>query len=197
MLFRSRNSPGTWERTRIALWPRRSFARSLQYFAKRVLRLTATPHAIAAGVAAGVFSSFTPPDRLSFLLAFIIAYLIAGNLVAATVGTMAGNPLTFPLIWASTYELGAFLIGLEQPHGGLQAINLSLLFANLDVRTFWSLLWEPLLKPMLIGAIPIGLAFAIPVYILTYVAVSTFRRQRERRIMRKNRKASTEQPAGG
>ena len=51
MLFRRREPEGVWERFRTALWPRRSFTRSVQYLVKRVLRLTATPHAIAAGVA--------------------------------------------------------------------------------------------------------------------------------------------------
>ena len=49
MLFRRRNRPTRIERLRVAVWPRNSWARSTRYFGKRVLRLTATPHAIALG----------------------------------------------------------------------------------------------------------------------------------------------------
>jgi L-lysine exporter family protein LysE/ArgO len=51
MLFRRRKNLGFWERLGSFFWPRKSVWRSFPYYAKRVLRLTATPHAIAAGVA--------------------------------------------------------------------------------------------------------------------------------------------------
>ena len=50
MLFRRRTRESLWQRFRVHMWPRRSLSRSLQYFWKRILRLRATPHAIAAGV---------------------------------------------------------------------------------------------------------------------------------------------------
>ncbi|WP_346433030.1 DUF2062 domain-containing protein [Breoghania sp.] len=60
MLFQRRTPPHWLEQIRVALWPRHSFARSAKYFGKRVLRLTASPHAVALGFAAGTFASFTP-----------------------------------------------------------------------------------------------------------------------------------------
>ncbi|HCO54930.1 MAG TPA: DUF2062 domain-containing protein, partial [Pelagibacterium sp.] len=43
-----------WQtRLRNAVWPRMGIRRYLTYLQKRVLRLTASPHAIAAGVASG------------------------------------------------------------------------------------------------------------------------------------------------
>ncbi len=79
MLFRRRVPEGRWARFRTFLWPRRSFRRSYRYFVKRVIRLDAAPHAVAAGFAAGVVASFTPFIGFHFLLAFAIAYLIAGS----------------------------------------------------------------------------------------------------------------------
>ena len=99
------------QRFRVHLWPRRSFGRSGQYFWKRILRLRATPHAIAAGVAAGVFAAFLPFLGLHILIAAALAWLLRGNMLAAALGTAAvGNPLTFPLIWAATYAGGRFLL---------------------------------------------------------------------------------------
>jgi len=162
---------------RTALWPRRSFGRSFQYFIKRVLRLTATPHAIAAGVAAGVFASWTPLLGFHFILAFALSYVLAGNMVAAALGTAFGNPLTFPFIWTLTIKIGNMLIGIEtgahQKH-----VNLEALLRHLDI----SQLWEPVLKPMLIGAMPPGVVSGIAFYILTYWGVSAFQARRKSKL---------------
>lgn len=162
---------------RTALWPRRSFGRSFQYFIKRVLRLTATPHAIAAGVAAGVFASWTPLLGFHFILAFALSYVLAGNMVAAAFGTAFGNPLSFPFIWASTIKIGNMLIGnetgVDQHH-----VNLEGLLKHLDIGQ----LWQPVLKPMLIGAIPPGVISGIAVYVLTYWAVGAFQARRKSRL---------------
>ena len=111
MLFRRRIPPGIGEKFRVWMWPRRSWARSGLYVSKRISRLTGSPHTIAAGVAAGVFASFTPFMGFHFLLAFALAYVLAGNMIAAALGTFVGNPLTFPFIWASTFSFGRTLLG--------------------------------------------------------------------------------------
>ena len=177
MLFRRRRPEGFFDRLRTALWPRRSFGRSFQYLIKRVLRLTATPHAIAAGVAAGVFASWTPLLGFHFILAFALSYVLAGNMVAAAIGTGFGNPLSFPFIWALTIKIGNMLIGVEtgahQKH-----VNLEALLRHLDV----SQLWDPVLKPMLIGAIPPGIITGVGFYILTYWGVRAFQTRRRSRL---------------
>ncbi len=184
MLFRRRKPPSLWERTRTYLWPRRSFSRSIRYIAKRVLRLTATPHAIAAGVAAGVFASWTPFIGFHFIMSFVIAYLIAGNMFAAAIGTSFGNPLTFPFIWTSCYGLGKFILNQEAVGG--KHINLVHLFRHLDVAD----LWQPVLKPMLVGAIPLGLLFAGIFYGITYWGVNAFRTRRRERMAARARARS-------
>ncbi|WP_339756796.1 DUF2062 domain-containing protein [uncultured Hoeflea sp.] len=177
MLFRRRRPEGFFDRMRTALWPRRSFGRSFQYLIKRVLRLTATPHAIAAGVAAGVFASWTPLLGFHFILAFALSYVLAGNMVAAAIGTGFGNPLSFPFIWALTIKIGNMLIGIEtgahQKH-----VNLEALLRHLDVKQ----LWDPVLKPMLIGAIPPGIITGVGFYILTYWGVRAFQTRRRSRL---------------
>lgn len=180
MLFRRRRPQGIWSRLRTAVWPRRSFSRSIQYFVKRVLRLTASPHGIAAGVAAGVFASWTPLLGFHFVLAFAIAYLVAGNMVAAALGTAVGNPLTFPFIWTLTMKVGNFIIGVEQ--GARHAhINLEALLRHLDM----SQLWDPVLKPMLIGSLPLGIVSAVVFYIATYWSVAVFQSRRRLRLAAK------------
>lgn len=169
------------------LWPRRSWARSAKYVTKRILRLTASPHAIAAGVGAGVFASFTPLLGFHFMIAFMVAYIIGGNFLAAALGTFFGNPISFPFIWASTYETGSFILGVNQTVSHEEGMDS---LANTDViasgfAVLWDTvigLWEPLVKPMLIGAIPLGVTFGIAAYLLTRWAAVVFRRARMRRI---------------
>lgn len=173
MLFRRRQPETFSQKLRHALWPRRSWRRSLLYMKKRVLRLRATPHAIAAGVAAGVFATFTPLLGFHFAMAFVIAYLVRGSLPAAALGCLIGNPLTYPLIWGATYEAGRFLTAAEIPDGRAPE-SLGAALAHGDVAAIWA----PYLKPMLIGSIPLGLFFALVSYALILVGVRSFQAAR-------------------
>ena len=83
MLFRRRKKASWPDRVREFFWPRKGFTRQARYLAKRILRLSASPHAVAAGVAAGTFSAFTPLLGFHAILALALAYLTAGNLLAA------------------------------------------------------------------------------------------------------------------
>ena len=189
MLFRRRKPAGVLEKIRVFLWPRRSFSRSFQYFGKRILRLTATPHAIAAGVAAGVMASWTPFIGLHFVIAAALAMLFAGNVIASALGTAFGNPLTFPFIWTATYKLGKY-ITIGDFDGKVPPIDLSGRLERLGWHQVWDAiqnLWEPILKPMAIGCIPFMLVFGLLFYVVTYFSVSTFQNQRRRRLMKRRR----------
>ena len=175
MLFNRRHPPHWLEVLRVALWPRRSWIRSGKYFAKRVLRLTASPHAIAAGIAAGVLASFTPFIGFHFVLSFIIAYIIGGNMLAAALGTSVGNPLTFPFIWASSYRLGATIM-----NGNLPAHHEQMITANLFEQSLDSIL--PILEPMLIGSVSLGLVAGVVLYAIVYVTVRTYQTARRTRL---------------
>lgn len=183
MLFRRRKPEDLWVRMRTIVWPRRSFWRSSQYYIKRVLRLTATPHSIAAGVAAGVFMSFTPLLGLHILISAALAWLIRGNLVAAAIGTTACNPLTVPLMWGASLEIGRFILYGRNP-GEPSDIDIGSLVAHFDLTQ----LWGPVLKPLTVGCIPLGLAFALLFYGLTRWAVVAFREQRRRRLAERARR---------
>jgi len=191
MLFRRKTPPDWREKLRVAVWPRRSWTRSLKYLAKRVLRLTASPHAIAGGIAAGVFASFTPYMGLHFLIGFVIAYIIAGNLIAAAAGTFVGNPITFPFIWSATYSTGSFILYGTTDGGGpgesllrLKEIN----FFRDGLGGLWEVIisiWEPVLKPMSVGAIPLGVTAGIIAYVVTRWAAVAFQVSRRRLLKEK------------
>jgi uncharacterized protein (DUF2062 family) len=186
MLFRRRQPLSYSTRLRELLWPRKGFSRPFQYFGKRVLRLSATPHAVAAGIVAGVVSSFTPFIGFHFLIAFAIAYVVSGNMLAAALGTAVGNPLTFPLIWAVTWEVGHRLLGKGDPVG--DAVDLEQIAHVSGIAH----IWQPVLKPMLVGAVPLAVLSVIIVYPVTYIAVDRFQRQRRARLSERARARLTE-----
>ncbi len=194
MLFRRRTPPGIGEKLRVWIWPRRSWVRSSQYVSKRIFRLTGSPHTIAAGVAAGVFASFTPFMGFHFFIAFIAAYFLAGNMIAAALGTFVGNPLTFPFIWASTFSFGRFLlgesVGAAKPFGQLGDImsNIGSALWRMDFVGFGAAvadIWQPLLKPMVIGGVPLGLVVGMFFYFVTRRAAKFFHVTRQQKLMRK------------
>lgn len=172
MLFRRRERPGLLERLRVSLWPRRSWARSSRYVMFRVSRLRASPHTIAVGFAAGVLASFTPLMGFHFLLGGILAWAARGSIIASAFGTFLGNPLTFPFIWFATYELGSWILGRQSAR---VAIDLSHNIWDSSIATL-----SPLIVPMLVGGIPLGLVAAAVGYFLVKRLVEAYQEKRRR-----------------
>ena len=92
MILGRRDPLGLLKRLRGWLWPRTGWRRAGHYLVTRVKRMPGTPRGIAAGVATGVAVSLTPFVGLHLLLALGLAYLAGGNLLAAALGTLVGNP---------------------------------------------------------------------------------------------------------
>ncbi|WP_245495725.1 DUF2062 domain-containing protein [Rhizobium ruizarguesonis] len=124
--------------------------------------MKATPHAVAAGVAAGVAVSCTPFLGFHFIMAFCLAFILRGNMIAAALGTGFGNPLTFPLIFAAAYRIGIFLLGRAPERVG--EANLFTLLGHLDFAP----LWHPILKPILVGGLPLAALCGAVFYVLTW-----------------------------
>lgn len=115
-MFRSRNSRYS-QKIRNILWPKKGFQRSFYYLRERVTRMSASTHALSLGVACGAAASMTPFIGLHFIIAAVIAYLVRGNLFASAIGTIMGNPWSFPLIWAADNYVGGLVVsqfGLEE-----------------------------------------------------------------------------------
>lgn len=192
MLFRRRKTEPLSERVRVWLWPRRSFSRSLQYFSKRILRLNATPHAVAAGVGAGVFASFFPLGS-HFIIASLACWLIAGNLVAALLAAaVSGNPLTMPVLWGASWETGKLILHRHLPPNGAPA-HLATMMEHLSFHK----LWKPVLEPMTVGALPLGIAFGLLFYVLTRWGMAAFREQRRKRIAERHARRRVASPPHG
>jgi uncharacterized protein len=174
MLFKRREAESFGERMRVHLWPRRSWSRSSRYVVYRLRRLSDTPHAVALGFAAGVFSALTPFIGTHLVFAMFLAWILGGSVVAAVLGTFFGNPLTYPFIWYATYEVGSFMLGGKtQDH----EIDLSGGIFQSSLDQLW-----PILKPMTLGSLPLGLALAALSYVLVKPMVEAYKNRRRREI---------------
>jgi uncharacterized protein (DUF2062 family) len=180
MLFRSRRPNDPLTRLRLAVWPRVSWSRSVQYFQKRVMRLAGSPHTVALGFAVGIAVAFTPFFGFHIIIALPIAWLLGGSLVAAALGTALANPLTIPFIWAGTYRLGRVFVGgpTRFAHGGDVPQNL----AEKSLHAIW-----PVIKPMLAGSIPLGLIAGVIAYFMVLGATRGFRAMRAERLAERRR----------
>lgn len=148
----------------------------------RMARIQVTPHKLALGFAVGVFSAFTPFIGFHFALAALVTLLLRGNMIASAIGTLLGNPVTYPFIWIASYNLGAQMLGLAAKD------RMEISVAG-ESPSFWSdgpiaamqTLWnsiEPVLVPMLLGGVPLGILFAVVCYFLVRTTVRQFKARR-------------------
>ena len=86
-----------------------AFSRTKKYISLSLKRIKGTPQALSLGLATGIAVSFTPFIGLHALLAIFISWVIGGSMAAALIGTLFGNPWTFPFIWYFTFEIGQFM----------------------------------------------------------------------------------------
>lgn len=151
---------------------------------RRLLRVRATPHEVALGCAAGVFAACTPFLGLQMALAGALAFLLRVNIPAALLGTFVGNPLSWPVIWSASYISGAWVLGhdpaqaAEHLSGSATALGATLMAptpAALDTAV-GNL--TPILAPMLVGGLLIGLLAAAGSYYPTRRAVRVFQKRR-------------------
>ncbi len=153
------------------IWPRAGLARAGKYIAYRVGRLPGSAYSISAGLACGAAVSFSPFIGFHFLLGAMIAWLIRGNLIAMALGTVVGNPWTFPFIWSWIFTLGRWIQG-EGPDGDLP-----------DTLSMAYIIERPaeILYPMALGSIPSGIVVWVLVFVPCYKAVVRFQEARRRR----------------
>ena len=177
MLFRRRRPLKFHQKLNHFMWPKGGWKRAIRYYVKRLLRLSGSPHSIAAGFAAGVALAMTPFIGFHYLLCFAVASLVRGNVLAAVLGRPIGNALTFPLIWVGTYETGSLVLGWfgQSPERlGFHDLRHKLLTES------WREIW-PIMEPMLVGAVPLALVLGGISYVLVYFAAQGFQSSRRHR----------------
>lgn len=193
-----RRTPRTYYQTvSESFYPRGGWRRAVQYIAYRVRRLPDPAHKISRGIAAGVFTCFTPFFGLHFFVAALLAWAMRGNVVAALMATFFGNPLTFPVIVSVSMELGRWMLGL--PPVPIPFVVTSFSHAAVELwsniiaiftpeSTQWGRLgdfWGRVFLPYLVGGLLPGIGTAIAAYILSNPLIAAYQKARVARMKKK------------
>ena len=177
-MFKRRNPLRWHHHLKEWLWPTAGWSRMGQYLGHRVARIPDTASSIAGGLAWGAAISFTPLLGFHLLLSMGISWVFRANVAAAAIGTLVGNPWTFPLIWLATYNTGVLIMGAE---GGVDILSLLKEF-NIFENPYQTL--KPVLVPLLLGSIP----YMILVWVAIFFPIRTLIRTRKLMRIRKLRK---------
>lgn len=177
-MFKRRKLRNIRERLRDIFWPKMPWRRIRSYYAHRMGRLPGTPYFIASGFASGAAVSFTPFLGFHILLGGLACWLLRGSFVAMLIGTVVGNPWTFPLIWLLIYYTGHWLMVICRLETGLATEGMP------SELSFQMLRENPLelLLPMSVGCLPyVVLAWFASFYAVRRV-VSGYRALRAERL---------------
>lgn len=180
MLFRRRKKRHVFEHMRELVWPSAGWARTLSYVGHRLKRLPGSPHSIAAGFACGAAISFTPLIGAHLTIGLLMAWLMGANLIATGIGTVVGNPWTFPFIWYWNYRLGAMMLGMDT-HLGEDAFSIASIMENPMSQI------GPLLKPMAVGSVPTFVVAWVGFYFPLRGIINGYQRRRQHRLARRAR----------
>lgn len=164
------------------IWPRMGLRRYVIYLQRRLLRLSGSPHAVAAGVAAGASVAMLPLFGLHFVLGLALAFVTRGSMLAAAIGALWGNPVTFPFFVAAGYGLGDWMRG----GGGMSAEEAEVVHAVAQklphglISNEFEAIW-PTFSTSLIGSLPLAIIVYVVFYGLVRWLVGRYRAARAQR----------------
>ncbi|SIO52243.1 hypothetical protein SAMN05444722_3045 [Rhodovulum sp. ES.010] len=182
-----------------SVYPRGGWGRALYYITHRVRRLPDSPEKIARGIFAGVFVTFTPFYGLHFVLAAVLAMVMRGNILAAMLSTLFGNPLTYVPIGVIALKTGHFLMGTEFDEtmnttlvgkftGAAADLRDNVFALFSEAETNWAKLaqfYDEVFLPYLIGGIIPGIVAGLVAYYLSVPVIRAYQNRRRGRLKEK------------
>ena len=167
-----------------------SFKRTKKYILINLKRMKGSSHEIALGLACGISISFTPFLGLHTLFAITLAWILRGSMAAALIGTLFGNPWTFPFIWYFTYEIGKlFALGSADlstqyllPSLKHEMIVLFLLVKNIFLTTDYALIKDNFntlnfIPIMALGSLPLVLTSWFFCYFIFESIINSYKKK--------------------
>ena len=139
-------------------------------FYQRFVKLRASPHAIAAGMALGLFVGMSPFFGLHVLTAIGLAALFKWSKIGALIGVQITNALTAPFIYPVNYWIGAKLAGSS---------GVKVWPASFTLSELWHYLQQSkqIIMDLTIGGVVLGLPLAVCGYVVTRRIIIVYRRR--------------------
>lgn len=196
MVFKRRTPRSYLQALGEFFYPKGGWFRASQYVVHRLRRLPDPAHKISRGIAAGVFVSFTPLFGFHFFTAAIIAWLMRGNILAAILGTFAGNPITFPIIATASVELGNWMLGYTHDALPHTSVASAFSYASLEIWSNIKAIFTPdpvgwhrlndffdhVFLPYLVGGIVPGVFAGLAAYFASRPLITAYQKSRIRRL---------------
>ena len=171
-----RRTPLTYlQRIREFVWPSMGWIRFYKYSKNRIIRLRDTPRKIGLGLAFGAALSFSPFMGTHILQAVALSLLFRANIIAAAIGTLIGNPWTFPFMWGASIYIGLLtfkMLGIEIDPTLINDLSLS------NVWQYTTHDPTKIIIPWTIGGYTLAILSAPPCYLLFSRAIKNVQKIR-------------------
>lgn len=159
-------------------WER--FKRLLKLHYLKLMRINASPHNIAMGVACGVFGGcfpVIPGLPMQTVIAVVMAFFTRSSKIAAAVATWISNPFNWLLFYYVQFKIGTFLLPLEVKFDP----------AQWQVSDFMDIGWQGL-TILIFGGFVLGIPLGIGSYFIALYFVRRYRRRKTLRILARRNK---------
>lgn len=144
----------------------------------RFIRLRGTPEEVAKGLALGIFIGMTPTFGFQMVIALFFAWLLKENKLAALLGVWVTNPITAPIIYATQYETGRIILGMDR-----------LSFpTELTLETFMNVGLE-IIIPLCLGSLIHAIILGFLTYALTLRFIPSLRMIRVKRWPKRHKRS--------
>lgn len=153
-----------------------SVKRGVRFTYLKILRLKVSTHAIAMGMAIGVFAGCLPILPFQIVVAVGLAFVFRASKIAAAAGTWISNPLNWIPFYAAFYCVGSFFLPFEVQYDP----------QHLELEVMLEQGWD-LILVMMTGGLVIALPTSFLSYILTFRLVTRYRQRRMIRLLKKYR----------
>ena len=148
--------------------------RFIRYWYLRLVRIQASPHAIALGLAVGVFVGLLPVLPFQIVIAVALAFVVRGSKIAAALGTWVSNPLNWVPVYMLFYYVGKAVVPFDVPPFDP---------SQLEMKQLLELGWK-FFAVMMVGGLVVATPSAIVSYFIALKGIQVYRARRQARLSR-------------